>query len=185
MLAVLTIIWESLKDTRSTQANRTLLYRPNGLHLVVTPDVLGEVVERAGREDCEWTSDVHRNRGSARHGSVATADAEHLGPFGRSTKHPLQVVALGEFDDLGFRQLSSDVADNARPGPAAGGRVDHEDHAPAVWSRRRFDAQRVSRGELVLDDRGNQARAQHRDRRADAEAHQDVAGIVGTSGDAR
>ena len=155
------------------------------LAVVFTPDVLGEVVERAGRKDGERASRLHRYCGSARHGSVATADAEHLGALGRGAEHLLEVVVPREFDDLGFRQFPSDFADDAGTGPAAGCGVDDQDHARALGSGRRIDAERVGWREVVLDDRRDQARAQHGDRRADAEAREDVAGVVGAGRDAR
>ena len=50
------------------------------------------------------------------------------------------VVVLGELDDLGFRQLPSNVADDARPGPAAesAGLTARTTPAPSV-RRRRFE----------------------------------------------
>jgi hypothetical protein len=152
---------------------------------VVTADVLGEVVERAGREDHEWAAGIHGYGGSARDRSVATADAEHLGALGRRAQHLRQAVVRTEFDDLGFRQFLADLGDHAIARAAARGGVDDQNHTLAVRPRRCLDAQWLGGGQGVVDDRRDQAPTQRGDRRADREAGQHVAGVVRAGRDPR
>ena len=94
--------------------------RVDGLGHAVAVDVLREVVERAAREDRQRKPGLDRDACGARHRAVPATDGEHLGPLGRVAQYVLEVVVLGELDDLGPRQRFPHFVDDACSRPAAG-----------------------------------------------------------------
>ena len=122
------------------------------------PMSLAKWLTRAGREDSERPAGMHGYGGSARDRNVATADAKHLGAFGRRAQHLRQIVGRTEFDDLGFRQFLADLGDHAIASAAARVGVDDQDDTIAVRPRRCLDTQRLGGGQGVVDDRRTRRR---------------------------
>ena len=88
---------------------------------------------------------------------------------------PLEIVALPELDDLGLRQRVAHLVDDACAGAATRSWIDHQHHAGAVRAGRGVDPQRVGGRQLRRHGRRHYPRAQHRDRRPDAESREHIA----------
>lgn len=152
--------------------------RLDGLGHGVAPDVLGEMVERPGRKHRQREPGIVSDRRGGGHRAISPADRQHLGAPGHGTQDLFRVVVGTQLDDLGSRQLGTDLVEHPGSIAAARCRVDDQDDSGAGGSWRGLDPERFGSRQRRLDDRWHQPPAQHGDAGADAESGEDIARVM-------
>ncbi len=183
MLAVLTTMCSSLRQTRSTHATLPRRIASTVLATLSQPMSLAKWLKvppgktARGRPFSTAMPAAHETVPSP----PPTASTSACFAASRSAATMSSSPPSSTISAVGKRLTH--FVDDPRSGSAARCGVDHQHHARAVGSWGRVDPERIGGRDLRRDDRRHDARTEHGDARTDAEAGEHVARIVRADGD--